>query len=278
MSLTLTKLGQAAGIAAEGIDVGAEIDAKTQAALRGALLENLVLCIRGQRLGTAAYRAAIRRFGAPIRQVAQKLTDLPEIAIISSDDRDFQGDGKKLVAGADWHTDDSYRTVPCSLTTLYALAIPSTGGDTQFTNMYQAYDDLDAETRSRIDGLKVVHAYYSTRTDQTVPTRTDAEKAATPDVVQPLVRTHPETQRKALYMNPTRMEQVVGLPRAESDALLDRLIAHATQERYQYRHRWRLGDVLIWDNRCTMHKANPDYTRGERRLMHRIMVEGTVPV
>ena len=276
--LTFTKLGPAAGVAAEGIDTGTEIDAASQAALRGALLEGLVLCIRGQRLDTRGYRAAMSRFGAPIRQVAQKLADVPEIAVISSEDRDFQGDGKKLVAGADWHSDDSYRAVPCSLTTLYALAIPATGGDTQFTNMYRAYDDLDAETRLHIDGLRVVHAYYSTRTNQLVPTRTEAEKAATPDVVHPLVRTHPETGRKALYMNPTRMEAIAGLPRAASDQLLDRLIAHATQEKYQYRHRWRLGDVLIWDNRCTMHKANPDYARGERRLMHRIMLEGSVPV
>jgi taurine dioxygenase len=278
MTLSLTKLGSAAGVAADGIDLSADADNGTQTALRQALLDGLVLCIRGQRLDTTAYRDAIARFGAPIRQVAQKLTELPEIAIISSEDRDFQGDGKKLVAGADWHTDDSYRAVPCSLTTLYALAIPGSGGDTQFTNMYRAYEDLDASTRARIDGLKVVHAYYSSRTNQTMPTRTASESAATPDVVHPLVRTHPETGRKALYMNPTRMEEVVGLARAESDALLDRLITHAIQEKYQYRHRWRLGDILIWDNRCTMHKANPDYAQGERRLMHRIMVEGTVPV
>ena len=278
MTLSFSKLGSAAGIAAEGVDLNTATDTETQAALRRALLENLVLCIRGQRLGTTAYRDVIRGFGPPIPQVAQKLTELPEIAIISSDDRDFQGDGKKLVAGADWHTDDSYRAVPCSLTTLYALAIPSSGGDTQFANMYRAYEDLDAATRQRIDGLKVVHSYYSTRTNQTVPTRSAAEIAATPDVVHPLVRTHPETGRKALYMNPTRMEQVVGFARADSDALLDRLIAHATQEKYQYRHRWQLGDIVIWDNRCTMHKANPDYAPGERRLMHRIMVEGTIPV
>jgi taurine dioxygenase len=98
-----------------------------------------------------------------------------------------------------------------------------------------------------------------------------------PEVVHPLVRTHPETGRKALYMNPNRMEAVVGLERAESDALLDALVRHATQLKYQYRHQWRQGDILIWDNRCTMHKANGDYPQGARRLMHRIIVAGTVP-
>ena len=98
-----------------------------------------------------------------------------------------------------------------------------------------------------------------------------------PEATHPLVRTHPETGRKSLYLNPNRMEQVVGLDRAGSDRLLDTLIAHATQPRYQYRHVWRQGDIVIWDNRCTMHKANADYPEGERRLMHRVIVAGTAP-
>ena len=98
-----------------------------------------------------------------------------------------------------------------------------------------------------------------------------------PEATHPLVRTHPETRRKSLYLNPNRMEQVVGLDRAESDRLLDELIAHATQPQYQYRHVWRRGDIVIWDNRCTMHKANADYPEGEQRLMHRVIVAGTQP-
>jgi taurine dioxygenase len=99
-----------------------------------------------------------------------------------------------------------------------------------------------------------------------------------PDVVHPLVRRHPDTDRRALYMNPNRMSHVVGLEHAESDRLLDELIRHAIEPRYQYRHQWRRGDIVIWDNRCTMHKANADYPAGARRLMHRIIVEGSVPV
>jgi taurine dioxygenase len=101
--------------------------------------------------------------------------------------------------------------------------------------------------------------------------------AAMPEATHPLVRTHPETGRKSLYLNPNRMEQVVGLDRAESDKLLDALIAHATQPKYEYRHTWRQGDIVIWDNRCTMHKANADYPDGEDRLMHRVIVAGTAP-
>ena len=99
-----------------------------------------------------------------------------------------------------------------------------------------------------------------------------------PEATHPLVRTHPETHRRSLYLNPNRMERIVGLERDESDRLLDELIAHATQMKYQYRHVWRQGDIVIWDNRCTMHKANADYPDGERRLMHRVIVAGTEPV
>ena len=99
-----------------------------------------------------------------------------------------------------------------------------------------------------------------------------------PEATHPLVRTHPETRRKSLYLNPNRMERIVGLEREQSDRLLDELITHAIQPKYQYRHVWRQGDIVIWDNRCTMHKANADYPDGERRLMHRVIVAGTVPV
>jgi taurine dioxygenase len=144
--------------------------------------------------------------------------------------------------------------------------------------MYAAYDGLSPALRRRIDGLKVVHTYDSSRKGTRIARLNAAEAAALPAIVHPLVRTHPETGRRALYMNPNRMEAVVGMARAESDALLDALTDHATQPQYQYRHRWRQGDILIWDNRCTMHKANADYPAGSRRVMQRLMVAGTAPV
>ena len=224
------------------------------------------------------FRDAMTRFGAPmLRRQLARTEECAEVNIISSEDRDELGDGEKLVNGASWHTDDSFMRAPCSLTMLYGMVVPSRGGDTQFTNMYAAYDDLPSETRAEIDGLKVVHKYESRRKTGRVAKRPEVEMAAMPEAVHPLVRTHPETRRKALYLNPNRMESIVGLGRAESDALLDALIAHAIQPQYQYRHVWRQGDVVIWDNRCTMHKANADYPEGERRLMHRVIVAGTEP-
>jgi taurine dioxygenase len=280
MPLTLAKLGPALGIAAEGLDLRQPLDAGNAEALRRALLDNLVLCIRGQSLAPPAYLEAMRTFGKPMTQVriASRHGEIPEITVLSSEDRDELGDGKRIVVGAHWHSDDSYKRVPCSLTMLYGAEVPPTGGDTQFINMYAAYDDLSPAMKERISGLKVVHRYDSSRKGTRVATLRPDESAELPDAIHPIVRTHPETGRKALYLNPNRMERIVGLERAESDRLLDELTAHATQPRYQYRHKWRQGDILIWDNRCTMHKANADYPEGSRRFMHRIIVEGTVPV
>jgi taurine dioxygenase len=277
MALAFTELGGHIGIAAEGIDLNRPLDEATRAALRGALLEKLVLCIRGQQLGAKAYLAAMQGFGKPQfkKQVTQH-KEVPEINILSPQERDVLGDGKRLVNGAWWHTDDSFMAVPCSLTMLYGVEVPSSGGDTQFTNMYRAYETLPEATKRRIEGLKVIHSYSPSRQRNPVATMSAEDLARMPPVEHPLVRTHPETGRKALYLNPNRMEQVAGMDRAESDRLLDELIEHAIQPEFQYRHKWRQGDIVIWDNRCLMHKANPDYT--EQRTMHRIVVEGTRPV
>ena len=279
MALNLTMLGEHMAVAASGIDLATRPAPATAAALRQALLDHLVLCIRGQTLSPPAYRDAMGIFGAPLPQtrIASQHPEIPEIMILSSADRDELGDGGRLVVGAHWHTDDSYKAVPCSLTMLYGVAVPQTGGDTQFTNMYAAYDGLDAATKRRLEGLKAIHQYDSSRKGTRIATLTSGETAQLPAVVHPLVRTHPETGRRALYLNPNRMEAVAGLNRPASDALLDTLIAHAIQPRYQYRHRWQAGDILIWDNRCTMHKANADYPLDATRLMHRIIVAGTVP-
>jgi taurine dioxygenase len=274
-TLRIQKLGGHMAGAVEGIDLAAARDDRTIAALRTALLDNLVLCVRGQTLAPRDFLAAMSRFGTPVirRQQAQH-PEVEAVSIISSEDRDVLGDGQRLVVGAAWHTDDSFMAQPCSLTMLYGVAVPSRGGDTQFTNMYAAYDGLPAAMQARIADLRVVHKWDSSRKG----TRVATLPSTLPDAVHPLVRTHPETGRKALYINPNRMEAIVGLDRPDSDALLDQLTAHAIQPQYQYRHHWRQGDVVIWDNRCTMHKANADYPAGERRLMHRIVIEGTVPV
>lgn len=266
------KLGSHMAVAVEGIDL-ARATEKTQGILVGTLHDNLVLCVRGQKLTPVAFRDAMARFGTPVKRLQLAQTpECDEVNIISSEDRDVLGDGKKLVNGASWHTDDSFMREPCSLTMLYGVIVPSRGGDTQFVNMYAAYEALSPDMKARIDGLQVVHKYQSSRQTNRVSKRPKSEMKAMPEATHPLARTHPVTGRKALYLNANRMEQIVGLSCAESDALLDQLVAHAIEPRFQYRHAWRQGDVVIWDNRCTMHKANADYPEGERRLMHRVVV------
>ena len=278
MTFQTEKLGPHMAAAVSGIDLNEPADAATQKALVDTLHDNLVLCIRSQQLDPPAFLAAMSNFGTPMRRLQLARTpECPEVNIISSEDRDVLGDGKKIVNGANWHTDDSFMRAPCSLTMLYGVEVPSRGGDTQFTNMYAAYEDLPADTKARIESMRVIHKYHSSRKLSRISTRPPEEMAAMPEATHPLVRTHPETRRRSLYLNPNRMEQIAGLDRAESDALLDELIAHATQPKYEYRHVWRQGDIVIWDNRCTMHKANADYPEGERRLMHRVIVAGTEP-
>jgi taurine dioxygenase len=279
MDFQTEKLSSHMAAAVSGLDLNRLPDAATRSALLDVLHGNLVLCIRDQTLAPPVFRDAMAQFGTPMQRLQLARTpECAEVNIISSEDRDELGDGRKLVNGANWHTDDSFMREPCSLTMLYGVVVPSTGGDTQFTNMYDAYADLPAEMKARIDGLKVIHKYSSSRKLTHVSTRPAEEMAAMPEATHPLVRTHPETHRKSLYLNPNRMERVAGMERDESDRLLDELIRHATQMKYQYRHVWRRGDIVIWDNRCTMHKANADYPDGERRLMHRVIVAGTVPV
>jgi taurine dioxygenase len=135
----------------------------------------------------------------------------------------------------------------------------------------EAYDDLPEEAKRRIEHLRVVHRYDSSHKRGRVVTLAAAEVSTLPEVVHPLVRVHPESGRKGLYLNPNRMEGIVGMAQDEGDRLLDQLFEHATQPTYQYRHKWLDGDIVIWDDRCTMHKANPDIPAGERRLMHRMV-------
>src|SRR5262249_1670841 len=187
------KLGPHMAVAVEGIDL-ARATAETQGALIEALYDNLVLCIRGQHLAPVAFRDAMARFGAPVKRLQLAATpECDEVNIISSEDRDTLGDGKKLVNGASWHTDDSFMRHPCSLTMLSAVVVPGRGGDTQFVNMYAAYEALSPEMKARIADLAVVHKYQSSRQTNRVSKRTEAEMKAMPEATHPLVRIHPAT-------------------------------------------------------------------------------------
>jgi taurine dioxygenase len=162
---------------------------------------------------------------------------------------------------------------------LFAVELPSSGGDTQYVNMHDAYDDLPEETKHRIDGLKAVHTYLSKHSPRVLgPMSEESRRNLHPPSIHPLVRTNPENGRKALFLNPVRMESVAGMEDKDALALIDGLMRHATQKKYEYRHRWRHGDWVLWDNRSVMHQANADYDMTQRRYLYRLMLKGETPV
>ena len=222
--------------------------------------------------------AFARRFGPlQIHVLKQFLTTPhPELYVLSNRVVEGRPIGNHK-EGWNWHSDLSYLEIPCLGSVLYAREVPPVGADTLFASMYAAYDALDAETRARIDSLRAVHSYagYYAKAFADRAPLTEEQKAATPDVVHPLVRTHPETGRRSLYVGEDVVREIVGLPRTEGDALLARLNAHAVSDAFVYRHRWRVGDVVIWDNRSTMHRATPYDDRAYIRVMHRATIQGT---
>jgi len=280
MTLRISPLG-GDGFAAEatGADFTGFIADDLAEGLRRAFRDNPVLVLRSDGLTAAQLLALAQVFGEPQTQLLAdyRVPGTPAISIIASDQADTRGDGAKIVFGSHWHTDDSYLAVPAKATMLYAHVIPSEGGDTLFADTTAAHDALDSVTRAELTAVRAVHTYLSRRNVSAVPTRSASEQAETPPVEHPLVRTDPDTGRRSLYLNPNRMDGIVGLDDAASDIVLDRLIGHATLDRFVDRHVWRRHDVVLWDNSKTMHRATADYGDA-RREMHRILLRGTVPV
>jgi taurine dioxygenase len=274
MDFVVRPLTEHTGSEVIGLDLRKSPDAATQDALRRAFAERSILVFRDQDLSPPEFMKAIEIFGEIMPQQVKRFTleDYPLVGFISSEDTDKPG-GKRLVRGEQYHTDHSNFAAPPIATALCAVTLPSVGGDTQFVNVHQSYDDLPDETKRKIDGLRVLHVFKSSRSPRKKVELTEEEKKKIPETVQPLVHVHPNNRRKALYLNTAHMERIIGMDDEEAFALIDRLMAHATQPKYEYRHKWRKGDVVIWDNRSLMHQANADYS--EKRFLYRLMVKGT---
>ncbi len=238
-----------------------------------------MLAIRDQRLSAPQFLDAMKIFGEifPQHNSRFQVPECPEIHYVSNQDK--TEDGQVYIPGEGYHTDHSNHAEPPKATALYAVKLPKTGGDTQFVNMYEAYDALPERMKKKIDGLKARHVYQSKYSERKLPKLPgEQQKIATASVIHPLVRIHPRTRRKAIYINPIRIEEIIGLSETEALPLLDELLEHSTQLRFQYFHKWRSGDVVIWDNRCLMHKANGDYPVEEVRYLYRLMLKGDKPV
>ncbi|WP_063711451.1 MULTISPECIES: TauD/TfdA dioxygenase family protein [Nocardia] len=263
-----------------GIDLSGPLEESVSASLIDDLLKYRVLVVRDQALSHEDHIRVSRVFGEPEIHVQDQFTvpGFAQIVTISNIHRNgvpiglYDGDNEQ-----EWHTDLSFRPAMSSVSLLYSVIAPEVGGQTRFADTTAAYDDLPAELRARVDGLEAVHSMVHLFERQAAdnPAKvplTEAQRARVPDVVHPLVRQHPQTGRRSLLLGEMIIRNIVGLDESESASLLDRLHAHATAERYVYSHRWAVGDLVIWDNRATMHTASPcDHTR-HQRLLYRTTV------
>jgi taurine dioxygenase len=279
-AIEIVPLSDALGAEIRGLDLNSEIDDATFAKVEQAWHDHLVLLFRDQTLSEDDQVRFARRFGAlqtrprpaSMRAEGGEVRH-PEIMLVSNIRKDGKLIGSLPDGEMQFHSDMCYIEKPAKGTFLYAIEIPSQGGDTLFLNTYKAYESLSADIKARIDGAKALNVflYGSTSREGNKP-----DFSIHPNHVHPMVRTHPDTRRKALFINRLMTWSIEGMDEAESTTLLDHLFDHMEQPGFIYEHKWRVGDLLLWDNRCTLH-ARTDFSDQERRLLRRVVIQGDTP-
>jgi taurine dioxygenase len=276
--LQVVPAGAALAGEVRGVDLRG-IDDSAFAAIHRAWLDHLVLLFRDQDMDDDDLIAFSRRFGeldlAPIQENGRRFVEgHPEIYVVSNVIENGVAIGSLGAGEAVWHTDMSYLEDPPKASMLYAIEVPPAGGSTGFTNMYRAYEELPEALKRRIAGRRLKHdgTYNSGGYVREGITATD-DPVASPGTCHPIVCAHPETGRRCLYLGRRRNAYIEGLPLAESEALLDDLWRHATREELSWYNAWRVGDLVLWDNRCTMHRRDP-FDAASRRIMHRTQMKG----
>jgi alpha-ketoglutarate-dependent 2,4-dichlorophenoxyacetate dioxygenase len=267
------RLSVAGGAEISGVDLAQPLTAEMLARIWAALCEHQFLVFPGQKLSREQQYAFTAQLGDVERHGGGRPGKRQDVAHITAN---LDAEGKpsdRFAKGANyrWHTDKPYYATPPLLTALYAVELPPAGGDTEFANTHLAYEALPDEMKRWIAGLRVVFQWEGGR-------RPGYYASELPPVDHPLVRTHPDTGKPALYLGNHAMH-VLGMPADEGAALLDDLLHHATQPRFTYAHRWHEGDLVVWDNCCLLHRAVANYEMNRyRRVMHRNVVKGGVPV
>jgi taurine dioxygenase len=275
--MEVERLAEALGAEVRGVDLSRPIAPESFARIRAAWLEHMVLRFRGQKLTEPQLLAFSRNFGeldppGPNPLGRPFLPDHPEMNVISNITQGGVpigglGDGEAI-----WHADMTYVERPPMAAILYAIEIPPVGGDTYWANMVAAYETLGAALKRRIEGLEAVHdATYNSAGVMRKGYQEVTDPRTAPGARHPLVRTHPETGRRSLFLGRRRNSYIAGLELEESERLLDELWLHATQSRFTWRQQWRVGDVMVWDNRCTLHRRDA-FDPAARRLLHRTQI------
>ena len=278
-AIEIVPTGKALGAEVKNVDL-TRLDDTSFATLLRAFHDHSVLLVRAQALSDQDLIAFSRRFGeldwAPVQESGRRFVEgLPEIYIVSNVKQNGEPIGSLGAGEAVWHTDMSYLDAPPIASALYALEIPPVGGNTSFCSMYAILDALAPELKSRIAGLKIKHdgTYNSGGFLRQGVTPTDDPRTS-PGAIHPLVCTHPDTGRDMLYLGRRRNAYLVGLELAESESLLDELWSYVERADFAWEHVWQVGDLVIWDNRCTMHRRDP-FDDNSRRIMHRTQIKGT---
>ena len=274
MTLKIRRLSHALGAEITGVDISKPLDERTFREINDAFLEHCVLLFRGQALTREQHIAFSRRFGEldmnQVRAANTKVPGVPEIILVVAEPMP-SGTPLGRHTGAEWHTDNSHLPVAAAASLLRAVELPGLGGDTMFANMYRAYDTLSDGMKKLIEPLHGVHMLTKAVYDLSTPERAAESWRRFPAAAHPVVRVHPESGRKALYVN-EQVRLFAGMTAAESRPLLRYLTEHAVRPQNVYRHQWQKDDLVMWDNRCLLHIALADYDRTKRRHMERTTV------
>ena len=274
-ALQTKPLSPALGAEIIGVDLRREMDDGFAGRLLEVWHRDLVILLRDQHLSEEDQVRFAERFGPPAMiHTKQFVRKHPAVMLISN----IREDGEPIGALPDgemhFHSDQCYKERPAKASMLYAIEVPSKGGNTLFANAYAAYETLPTDIKWRIEGRRALNAYDY---DAAATKRGTKIADGVPTYVHPVVRTHPATDRKALYVNRLMTVRIVDMPEEESSELLDFLFDHQEQRKFIYEHVWRVGDILMWDNRCTLH-ARTDFSADERRLMRRVTILGEKPI
>ena len=277
-----TRLGPHIGAEVEGLDVSRPLDDATIQWIADALAEHAVLVLRGQKLDAAQLGAFGRRFGVPKPHLLEgyQHPDFPEVSLVTNVAADGRIDPFGVKRATTWHSDETYKQTIPRLAMLHGLEVPADGGGTLFADMRAAFDSLPEATRTRLRGMTGLHKFTAGPADARrvyASQMTEEKLAALKDWEHPVVVRHPGNGRDILFVNPSHTHGFVSLGRAEGTALIEELAEHSTRPEFVYHHRWKVGDLVIWDEVSTMHKGAGDSPPDQRRMLMRTIVHPATP-